>query len=482
MASEDERIPIVREEIPNGYGSISTEEGRSSDLCHKQRESQCGYNNGDIEQNGNLGSPVVTETTLARFWILLVFSVLSWLNCVLWDTFGPINESVEAAFPSWGPSTVAMTVNWTTIMFLIFVAPMCLTIQRCGLRTVVIVAAAILFLGTSLRCITTKLPWFTVLSDLCSMLVGVASTIILAGPSLIASEWFPLNERTTAVAVMMGSSQLGGVGSYLEPLLVQTPGHGVSPEEIRGQIMTLLYIGAGATGVLLAAILIYFPSRPPLPPSITSSITRLDMKSGVISLCKNKDFLLISLAYGISVGPPIAWIPVLNYSLAPLGFHQDHAMWIGLSSVLTSSLFPVVYGRIMDRFHEHMRTNLVFLMFLSSACFFWFLLLSYGTIPKSTWQVYVSVVGGLTLNYTTIPLFYELAAEIAYPVPEILVSAILTAADNLISTLFLSVFLVPGIGYNWVTIVLTICSSYSIIPLTLAKIRYIRTKLDLSDT
>lgn len=478
MGNEEEKMPIGRDEIRNGYGSICTEEESSQDPHDKHGDSY----SVEVETNGNISRPVVTETTLARFWILLVFSLISWLSCVLWDTFGPINESVAAAFPGWGPSTVAMTVNWTSIMFLIFVAPMCLGIQRCGLRNVMILASTILFIGTAVRCITTKLPWFTVLCDLCSMFVGIASTIILAGPSLIASEWFPSNERTTAVAVMMGASQLGGVGSYLEPLLVKTPGRGVSAEEIRDQIMELLYIGAGAAGVLLMAVLIYFPSRPPVPPSTTSSINRLDMKSGVKSLCRNKDFLLILVAYGVSVGPPIAWIPVLNYSLVPLGFHQDHAMWIGLSSIIASSIFPVFYGHIMDQFHGHMRTNLVFLMGVATACFFWFLLLSYGAVPTSTWQVYVSVMGALTFNYTTIPLFYELAVEMAYPVPEILVSGILTAADNLASTLFYFVFLVPGIGYNWVTIVLVICSSYTIIPLMVANVRYTRTKLDLSDT
>lgn len=78
-----------------------------------------------------------------------------------WNTWGPISESMDAAFPGWGPSTVAMMANWGTIMFVLFVFPMCWATQRCGLRAGVLSASALMFLGLSLRCITRTLPTFT---------------------------------------------------------------------------------------------------------------------------------------------------------------------------------------------------------------------------------------------------------------------------------------------------------------------------------
>ncbi|KAK7081249.1 hypothetical protein SK128_014410 [Halocaridina rubra] len=457
----DERMSLLRDSLHRKYGSTY----------------QKAYYPEDSE------APVFISTTLTRFWVLFIFSLLSWIHCVLWNTWGPINESVTYAFPTWDSSTVAMTVNWTTIMFLVFIVPMCFAVQRCGLRNIMLLSTGLVSLGTALRCITMEVPWFTITCELCAVFVGIASTLILSGPSLIACDWFPQNERTTAIAVMMGASQLGGVGSYLEPLLVRLPPQVMIPnvvEDIKHDIKILLYIGAAGAGALLLATIVYFPSKPDIPPSVTSSTDRMSVYAGAKSLAKNKNFLLLLLAYGVSLGPPIGWVPLLDYSLLPLGFHQDHAMWVGLCAVIASSLFPVAFGQVVDRCRLNMRNCLVALMLLSTVCFYWFLLLSYGTIPVSNWQIYVSVVGGVTFNYTTIPIFFELAVEVVYPVPEILVSGILTAADNLTTTLFLLVFLIPDIGYLWITSTLVLCTSFTIIPLLMAKIDYKRTNLDFA--
>ncbi|XP_047471294.1 solute carrier family 49 member 4 homolog isoform X2 [Penaeus chinensis] len=255
---------------------------------------------------------------------------MSWLHVVLWNTWGPISESVGAAFPGWGSSTVAMTANWGMIMFVVFVGPMCWATQRCGLRSGVVSSAVLMAIGTTLRCLTRSMPWFTILAQLCAILLGIASTLILAAPPLIAADWFPPGERTTAVAVMMGCSQLGSVGSYLEPFIVRVPGPGVTIEDLRNDIMRLLYIHAGFSGVLLLAVVVYFPSKPKIPPSVTSSCERLNFIPGVLACVRNKSLLLILASYAVSVGPALAWVSVLNYSLLPLGIHQNEAMWVGV--------------------------------------------------------------------------------------------------------------------------------------------------------
>lgn len=37
---------------------------------------------------------------------------------------------------------------------------------------------------------------------------------------------------------------------------------------------------------------------------------------------RNRDLMLVTLSYGVSVGVPAAWMSVLNYSLKELGIHQ----------------------------------------------------------------------------------------------------------------------------------------------------------------
>lgn len=61
-------------------------------------------------------------------------------------------------------------------------------------------------------------------------------------------------------------------------------------------------------------------------------------------------------------------------------------------------------------------------------------------------QIYVTVVGSLACNYATIPLFFEVGEDLAYPVPEILVSSVITAADNICTTIYLFICSIPNIG------------------------------------
>lgn len=42
---------------------------------------------------------------------------------------------------------------------------------------------------------------------------------------------------------MIGAHQMGGVASYLEPLLVRQPGPDVTQAEIKQDVMRLIYIG-----------------------------------------------------------------------------------------------------------------------------------------------------------------------------------------------------------------------------------------------
>lgn len=47
---------------------------------------------------------------------------------------------------------------------------------------------------------------------------------------------------------------------------------------------------------------------------------------------RNKSLLLILASYAVSVGPALAWVSVLNYSLLPLGIHQVLKMGILISA------------------------------------------------------------------------------------------------------------------------------------------------------
>nr|XP_053652617.1 LOW QUALITY PROTEIN: uncharacterized protein LOC128702397 [Cherax quadricarinatus] len=295
---------------------------------------------------------ITTTTTATRFWILTVFSVLSWVQGVQWNTWGPISESMGAAFPGWGSSTVAMMANWGTIMFVVFVFPMCWATQRYGLRKVVLASTALIFLGTAIRCVTTAGPVFTILS----------------------SSRFLFDNVT-----------------FLFPPCEPTIGHR----------------------------LFLFPEKNIAKGRYTFQLWKEK---------KSEECRQFREDWG------------------------DDAMWVGQISVVLSSLSPVASGRFNDLVKGHVRSTLILLMLATTICCYWFLLLSYGVLAPSKWQVYVSVVGGTAFNYATYPLLYEVGVDLAYPAPEILVSGALTAALEPNVYTLPSGLLPPDAGKNFLSL------------------------------
>ncbi|KAK4304038.1 hypothetical protein Pmani_023987 [Petrolisthes manimaculis] len=418
-----------------------------------------------------------------RFWILFVFAMIAWFQCLQWNTWGPLSDSVNAAFPGrWGSKTVAMMANWGTITFVLFVSPMCWLMTAKGLRVGVMVCAALIAIGTVARAIplifTTSDVFFTVMAHICAICVGIPGTLIMAAPPLIAAEWFPPKERTTATAVSQVLNQLGNAGSYLEPLIVRAPLPSITPGEIKEDITRLMNIWAGVGLTLFLAVVVYFPSKPPTPPSPTAHIDRLDFRDSVGKIMRNRDLLLVTISYGVCNGVPSAWASVLNYSLLDLGLQQEDAMWVGLTGVLVSGTVGLLVGRLTDLVYGYVKFTLILFMIGNMACFYWFFLLSWGTIPATLWQIYASVVGGMSFNFACSPLFFELAVEISYPCSEVIVGGLVTGMNNLVGLSFLFIFFIPNIGYAWVTYVLVGASAVSILPVLFVKEDYYRSSID----
>ncbi|KAF7477139.1 Hypothetical predicted protein [Marmota monax] len=86
-----------------------------------------------------------------RWLVLLLFSLLAFAQGLVWNTWGPIQNSARQAygFSSWD---IALLVLWGPIGFLPCFAFMWLLDKR-GLRVTVLLTSFLMVLGTGLRCI-----------------------------------------------------------------------------------------------------------------------------------------------------------------------------------------------------------------------------------------------------------------------------------------------------------------------------------------
>ncbi|KAF0311915.1 Disrupted in renal carcinoma protein 2 [Amphibalanus amphitrite] len=477
-------------------------------------------------------APPVVKTYKRRWYILAVYSALGFMQCAIWNTWGPITEAALVAFPGWGELTISSLTNVALIAFIVFMAPYCWLLDKKGVRPAVVLMAACLAVGTALRCITLQQPFFNIFAFVASVLTGVAGIMAMAAPPYISAMWFAPHQRTTATGVPNVLNQLGMSGSFLlGPLVVAQPsknpppgppsnttgnvtgvatalaanlagaaeslldesarwigvvssnvtnGTHPTPAELRSDIMDLMYIDAGICLVLFVMTLAYFPSRPPLPPSISASTNTVTFREGLGMAFRHPDLICIVLAYSLSQGVMGAWFGILDINVRPLGVTENEASMMGMWAGICCCAFALVVARLTDMFRGHIKATIIGLLVVGLAHWCWLLAIVAGWAPFSNVHLFCAVLVAICCTYAASPLLFEYASEVSYPIPEDVVGATMSFTFNLVGMLYLLFFLNKRLAEQtvWLNYCLVVATAIPIVLMLRTKSVYRRSAVD----
>ncbi|XP_062589232.1 solute carrier family 49 member 4-like [Saccostrea cucullata] len=416
----------------------------------------------------------INETKIyrRRWYILILFSLFAFTQGAYWNTWGPIAESSEDAL-DWEDSDIALFENWGPIGYLVagFFAAWFADVK--GLRFSCLLSMFLLAVGTGIRCITIERPYVTWTVNIGQALNGFAGPIAMGAPPLVSTVWFPVHERTTATSIGSGFNLLGiAISFIIGPRIVKTSPSTFEVENqsnqtvnlndtsaensIQGriqkekdEIMLLMYVECAWAVLLFVAMVIYFPNKPPLPPTKTAAIPRIEFKNGLKKILRLREFWVIAAIYSVSMGVFNIWQGVLDVYLKPHGFSQDRAAWLGASSIMAGFVSSVIICRFADIFSRHLRFFLICMYSVGGAAFLWFVLLVEDAVPDSEVSLYISIILGTLCLQASTPLYFEMACEVCYPVAEGLTNVLLTILVNLSSFIFLLLHMIPNIGSAW---------------------------------
>ncbi|XP_078678256.1 solute carrier family 49 member 4 homolog [Branchiostoma floridae x Branchiostoma belcheri] len=410
-----------------------------------------------------------------RWYILGLFSILAATQCMVWNVWGPISDSAKFVF-GWEDSDIALLTNWGPIAYIPLAVPFSWLMDVKGLRISVIVTALLVFAGTAIRCVT---AWYmgaaTWLMNIGQCLNGMAGPVCMSAPAVLSAAWFPHEQRATATAIGTILGCLGSAGSFIiGPLIVRshaanhthTGHHNVSgfllEEGIRlsknktewqierDEIMILMYAEFALSAAIFLATIIYFPDKPPTPPTLTAATERLDFKAGIKQLLRNGRFWLIFLAYGAVEGTYGCWAGILDVNLSPQNITQMEAGWVGFYGSITGGVSGIIIGRVADFMGGHYKLAVLVLTVVLIGSTLWFTFMLYiSIIPFNTVSLYASFLLLQVSLLGCVPLFYELSVEASYPIAEGITSGVLTWSNNLFGLLFLLAFYIPNIGTSW---------------------------------
>ena len=375
----------------------------------------------------------------------------------MWATWGSIATSTKFAF-GWSDHTTALLANLGPIPYVIGAPFFAWLIGNKGIRLATLVTAALVVTGAGLRCITSHPPLVTWLTYVGQMLNGFAGPIAFGASTVISATWFPVSQRTTATAISSVFNGLGCAAPYLVgPMLVPTKINGTNStgidhgvKEIRRHIMYLNYSAFGWSTLLFLVILIYFPSKPPSPPSVTASIDRLDFKNGLKLMMKNKKLWILSFCIAIPSGFGSSVGSILDMDLSVIGVSQLDPGWLGFVGSIAGNTCALLLGFFSDIFKRRMKLFVISFYTVALIAFSVFICVYIKLIPYSSALLWTSYIIQTVGVWGPSPIFFELAAEVNYPVSEALSNGFITWLMNVLSAIFLFIVMIPSLGAGWI--------------------------------
>lgn len=389
--------------------------------------------NGNNNNNNNKpnGSGELTHAYKRRFFVLFLFCSHSAINSFQWIEYSSITNVVADYY---GASN--LQVNLTSLVFMItyipFIIHASLMLERVGLRKAILLGTVGTAFGSLIKWQLGGQPgmtafWWTMLGQ---TVVALSQLYIISIPPLLAAVWFPDSQVSTATGIGVFGNQLGiALGFIVPPLIISEPSQGLDRvgKDLNHLAALVFWISAAISVISCLSL----EDKPPKPPGSASyrAAHQVEQKSSsqvadgdtfgaIRQLCKNIDFKLLILSYGINVGVFYAISTVLNQMVIQIWPQLiELAGKLGLLIVVSGMAGSVVCGQLLDRTHAYKAIIVSIYLFSLLSMLLFTIMLHTKLGDYHLWALYgaSAVLGFFMTGY--LPLGFEFAAEITYPHP-----------------------------------------------------------------
>ncbi len=357
-----------------------------------------------------------TFTTYRYRWVVLFFfSMMQCIMQMLWITFASITGEAST-FYNVTPMQIGFLSMVFMIMYVFFSFPASWAIDTFGIRKGVgfgVILTGIFALTRAYG--ASNFTWVLV-----SMTgIAIAQPFILNSLTAMASKWFPMKERATAVGIASLFLFVGMmIGLALTPVLTLEFG-------IPGMLKIYGYV----TLFFVVAYLIFVKEKPPTPPDEIDN-SKVKVAEGLKHIFSQRSMILLIVFFFFALGMFTAVTTWIEQMLTPRGFSIVQAGNLGAMIMIGGIIGCLIVPTISDK--KRKRKPFIILSALI-------------TIPTLIGLTFANsymllLFSGFIFGFFFLgagPIIYQYAAETSYPAPEATSQGLLMLAGNISGIIYI---------------------------------------------
>ncbi|ESL07702.1 hypothetical protein TRSC58_04605 [Trypanosoma rangeli SC58] len=382
-----------------------------------------------------------------RYRVLIIFILFTLNNGFAWLMFDPVAARLEKNVKGLTVSQLQVLSSWQPLMFIVMFLPMMkMVIQPGGLRKAVRLGATCELIGAACKTIGSlarRSYVGLVFLHAGQIFSGVGSPVATGCVSSLSAVWFSPAERTRATAAAVLSNSVGNALAYvLVPVITDSSSFvGVSLYEM---VMAAV-----------AAILVWFCFPAHKGPVATAGIVgsnptdgepsnERSLRSQLRQMLGTPSVVFLLIIYSWSSGGFSAWISLFDETYNKF-FLEGVIGIMSFAGMVAYVVGGLVSSWLTDLYFSRQMKYVIFLCITCNSVSNILFIASapnndgYSLYPPG--RAWISAVTALCgfWNGAAAPLFYELIAEISYPVDEGVSGVAVSVSENLGALFFYQV-------------------------------------------
>ena len=357
------------------------------------------------------------EVTCKRYYIILLYGLLLYGGSLGRAKYDQVNKALEKVYDLNSTSLVVYHAMYE-ILFLPGAILSTLLHNYFSLRWGIITSAIFLAIGSIIKVMVGVHYSFFFIGQI---IWALSFSCLILASSLVAVKWFEDSKRVFMIAVTVSLSFTGFYqGPGIVSMIIRIPNNEISTIK---DVVIIFAVKAGIW-VLFAAITTFsFRSKPIIPPSAAAIVYRdNDILGAIRQLILDKQFVLLLLTHILYSTSMIGFWYNFSHILKTYGFSSDDVYIMSLINITSGIAGAVLLGVFLNLTGYYKTANVVIGILMLTTQLLLFAMLPSGF--NSAWVI--SALIGF-VQFPTIPMSYIYASEIAYPLKETTVAAVVRA-------------------------------------------------------